>query len=202
VPPIVERIRQGLPPDLLDTAILTLMALGQSHAAPVLFELTSHRRPEIRVSAIGAIAALQPKGAEAVLRKSLSDTEPSVRSAAATALGEIKATDSVELLFQALDHGNLEASTAIGKLLKADQTDRLAGYLGKIPFRSLSPALAEILKRKDVPERAKLAIIGKLQEVGTPEVKTYLGEFLRTETANLSPNLSKALLRAIQEIAN
>src|SRR5262245_1701317 len=52
VPPLVERIRAGLPPDLLDTAIVTLMALGQQTAAPVLFDLVTHRRPEVRLRAI------------------------------------------------------------------------------------------------------------------------------------------------------
>src|SRR5262245_4457133 len=63
VPPLVERIRFGLAPDLLDTAIVTLMALGQPTAAPVLFDLASHRRPEVRLRAIEAVISLAPKGA-------------------------------------------------------------------------------------------------------------------------------------------
>ncbi|HEX2675588.1 MAG TPA: HEAT repeat domain-containing protein [Polyangiales bacterium] len=202
VVPILERIRQGLPPDLLDTAILTLMALGQSHAAPVLFDLTSHRRPEIRIHAIEAIVAIAPKGAEDALRKALSDQDPKVRSAAATGLGELKATGSVDVLFQALDHGNMEASTAIGKILKPGDVQRLLGYLGKIPFRSLGPALAEVLKRKDISERDKLQIVGRLQDVGTPEVKTYLGDFLHGAGDSISSSLSRAILKSMQEIAN
>ena len=202
VAPIVERVRKGLPPDLLDTAILTLMALGQPEAAPVLYELMSHRRPDVRVHAIEAVAALAPKGAETALSAALSDADAKVRSAAALALGEVKAAGSVERLFQALDRGNLEASTAIGKVLKPDQVARLITYLGKIPFRSLTPAIGELLGRKDITERDKIMVVGKLQEVGTPDVKAYLGDFLRLQSANISPALSKAILRAIQEIAN
>ena len=200
--PIVARIRQGLPPDLLETAIITLMALGQAQGAPVLFDLAAHRRPEIRMRALEALAVLGPTGAEAVLRNALSDIDPKVRSAAAVGLGDLKASASVETLFRALDRGNLEASTAIGKILNPDQVARLVSYLGKIPFGSLGPAIAEVLKRKDVSEREKLAVVGKLQEVGTPEVKTYLGEFLHSAGDSLSPALSRAILRVIQQIAN
>ncbi len=197
VPPLVARIHAGLPPDLLDTAIVTLMALGQSHAGPVLFELSSHRRPEIRTRAIEAITAIAPKGAEDVLRAALSDSDTKVRSAAATGLGELKAAGSVELLFQALDRGNMEASTAIGKILKAGDVSRLLSYLGKIPFRSLSPAFAEILKRKDIAERDKLSVVAKLQDVGTPEVKNYFGDFLHSSSDAISQALSRAILQAM-----
>lgn len=202
VVPILERIRAGLPPDLLETAIVTLMALGQSHAAPVLFDLAAHRRPEVRVRAIEAIVAVAPTGADAVLRKALSDGDAKVRSAAALGLGELKARDSVELLFVALDRGNLEASTAIGKVLQADQVPRLLSYLGKLPFRSLGPALAEILTRKDINDREKLTVVARLQDVGTPEVKTYLGDFLRVSGESISQPLSRAILKAMQAIAN
>ena len=57
------RIRQGLPPDLLDQAITTLMALSQPNAGPVLFELTAHRRADVRLHAVEAIAATNPPGA-------------------------------------------------------------------------------------------------------------------------------------------
>lgn len=202
VVPILERIRAGLPPDLLETAIITLMALGQSHAGPVLFDLAAHRRPEIRVRAIEAIVAVGPNGADAALRKALSDGDPKVRSAGAVGLGELKSADSVDLLFQALDKGNLEASTSIGKILKPEQAPRLLAYLGKIPFRSLSPALAEILTRKDISDREKLTVIARLQDVGTPEVKNYLGDLLRASGESMSQAVSRAILKAMQEIAN
>src|SRR6187402_2518234 len=60
VDPLVARIRKGLPPELLETALFTLMALGQPSAGPVLYELSTHRRPEIRLRAVEAIAAIKP----------------------------------------------------------------------------------------------------------------------------------------------
>ncbi len=202
VVPLLARIRLGLPPDLLETAILTLMALGQTHAAPLLLDLARHRRPEIRVQAIQALVAIAPKGAEDALRSALGDQDPKVRSAAALGLGELKAQGSVDLLFHALDRGNMEASTAIGKILKPDQVSRLLTYLGKIPFRSLGPALAEVLTRKDVSERDKLVVVGRLQDVGTAEVRSYLGDFLHTSGGAISQSLSRAILKSMQEIAN
>jgi hypothetical protein len=187
---------------LVGTAVITLMALGQPSAAPVLFELSAHRRPEVRVRAIEAIVAVAPKGATPVLRQRLGDQEATVRSAAAQALGELQATDAVDVLFLALDRGNLDASQALGKLLPAAQLPRLLGYLGKVPFRSMAPGLAEVLLRKDVSERDKLNVVARIQEVGTPEAKSYLGDFLRVNSDKVSQPLSRAILQAMQGIAN
>ena len=49
VEPLAARIRAGLPPELLDAAVLTLMALSQPNAGPVLYELCAHRRPQVRL---------------------------------------------------------------------------------------------------------------------------------------------------------
>src|SRR5688572_8487946 len=95
VDPIVARVRAGLPPDLLETSLVTLMALGQPQAAPLYYDLIEHRRPEIRLRAIEAIVALKPAGAEPALQRALADLDAKVRSAAALALGELRATGSV-----------------------------------------------------------------------------------------------------------
>jgi HEAT repeat protein len=201
VEPLAERIRQGLPPELLETAIVTLMALGQPKAGPVLYELTAHRRPDIRLRAVEAIAATNPPGAEDALSAALSDSDPRVRAAAATGLGEVGSASSLEKLFLALDRGNMEASGAIGRVMPPAQVKRLTGYLGQIPFRSLGPALAQVLRRSDVSESQKLELIARLQEVGTREVKGYLGDLIAAGAEGLSSNLSRAMLRAMQEIA-
>ena len=202
VPPLIERVRAGLPVDLLETAIVTLTALGQPQASPLFVELTSYRRPEIRIRAIEGLVALKPAGAEEVLRKALSDSDTKVRSAAALGLGELKATASLEVLFKALDHGNFEASLAIGQALKNDQVPRLLGYLGTVPFHALSPALTEILRRKDIGERDKLNVVSRLQEVGTHEVKVFFGDLMRITGEKLSPPVTRAVLQAVQQIAD
>jgi hypothetical protein len=202
VAPLIERIRAGLPADLLETGIVTLMALGHPQAAPLFFELAAHRRPEIRIRAIEAIVALKPAGSEEALRRALSDLDPRVRSAAALGLGELRATASVELLFRSLDHGNFEASQAIGLALKSDQVPRLLGYLGTIPFHTLAPALTEVMQRKDIGERDKLNVVSRLQDVGTHEVKNYFGDLMRATGEKLPPAVSRAVLQAMQQIAD
>jgi hypothetical protein len=202
VAPLVERVRAGLTSDLLETSIVTLMALGQQQAAGLFFELAAHRRPEIRIRAIEAIVALKPKGAQSVLEKALSDVDAKVRSAAALGLGELKATGSVELLFRALDHGNFEAAQAIGQALRSDQVQRLLGYLGTIPLRTLSPALTEIMSRKDISEKDKLSVVSKLQDVGTHEVKNYFADMMRATGDKLPAPVSRAVVQAMSEIAD
>jgi hypothetical protein len=202
VGPLIDRVHAGLPPDLLETSIVTLMALGQPQAAPLFFELLEYRRPDIRIRAIEGIVALKPKGAEEALQKSLSDMEPRVRSAAALALGEIRAQNSVELLFRALDKGNFEASQAIGQALRSDQVGRLLTYLGTIPFHTLAPALTEVMQRKDIAERDKLSVVSRLQDVGTHEVKNYFNDLLRETGGKLPAAVNRAVLQAMQEIAD
>jgi hypothetical protein len=202
VEPLAARIRDGLPPDLLEAAIVTLMALSQPNAGPILFELTAHRRPQIRLRAIEAIAASHPPGAEQALSAALSDDDTKVRSAAAVGLGDLGAKSALERLFLALDRGNLEASGAIGKVIAANDVHRLVSYLGKLPFHHLGPALAQVFLRPDVAESAKLEIVTRLEEVGTAEVKGYLGDLVTSSGQALAPNVSRALLHAMQEIAD
>jgi HEAT repeat protein len=202
VEPIVARIRAGLPPDLLETSLVTLMALGHPQAAPLYYDMLEHRRPEIRLRAIEAIVALKPAGAEPALQRALADLDPKVRSAAALALGELRATGSLELLFRALDRGTFEASQAIGQALRSDSVPRLLNYLGTVPFHSLAPAFTEILQRKDINEKDKLSVVSRLQDVGTHEVKTYFGDLVRIAGDKLPPAVNRAVLRAMQEIAD
>lgn len=201
-PPIIARVRAGLPPDLLETSIITLMALGQPQAGPLYLELMEHRRPEVRVRAIEAIVALKPKDAEPALQRALADLDPKVRSSAATALGEMRATGSIEQLFLALDRGTFEASQAIGHALRTDHVPRLLSYLGTLPFHHLAPAFTQVMQRKDIAEKDKLSVVSRLQEVGTREVKEYFGDLIRESGEQLAEPVRRAVLRAMQEIAD
>jgi HEAT repeat protein len=201
-PPIIARVRAGLPPDLLETSLITLMALGQPQAGPLYIELLEHRRPEVRVRAVEAIVALKPKDAEPALQRALADLDPKVRSSAATALGELRATGSVEQLFLSLDRGTYEASQAIGYALRTDHVPRLLSYLGTLPFHHLAPAFTQVMQRKDIAERDKLSVVSRLQEVGTREVKDYFGDLVRESGEQLAEPVRRAVLRAMQEIAD
>lgn len=194
VKPLAERIRRGLPEDLLELSIMTLLALGQPSAGPVLFELAMHRRPKIRALAIETIAAIKPPGAEGVLVAALSDNDEEVRAKAAVGLGEIGAAGSMETLFRALDRGVLDASEAIGKVITAKRVTHLLDYLNKIPLHSLGPALITVLGRSDVDTKAKLTIVSRLEEMATPEVKNHLVDFL----AKYGETAPKAVIRAVR----
>lgn len=191
VAPIVERIRHGLPPELLDVAIDTLTVLGRPEAGPVLFELAEHRRAAVRLRAVQAIAAIHPTGADRALTDALADSDASVRSAAASALGELGATGALDALFHALDRRIPEAASAIGHLARPAEVERFLGYLGQLPFPLVTPALGEMLQRSDLAERARLSIVHRLSELATPEVRAFL--------EGLVSNLSGAVRRAAED---
>ncbi len=174
VAPLSARIRRGLPPELLDAAIDALMVLGRPEAGPVLFELTSHRRPEVRARAILAIGATRPRGADRVLSAALADGDPTVRAAAATVLGELGATSAIDVLFQALDRGLPEAAVAIGRVARPADVTRFLGYLGRLPFEAVTSALREMLPRTDLAERSRLEVVHRVAELATPEVAVVL----------------------------
>ena len=67
---------------------------------------------------------------------------------------------------------------AIGQLARPADVDRFLGYLGQLPFDQVTPALSEMLHRDDLAERAKLAIVHRLTELATPEVRTFLEDFV------------------------
>lgn len=171
---IALRIRRGLPADVLDSAIDSLAALGRREAGPVLFALMSHRRSEVRSRAIDAVVAVEAAGADRALVAALSDGDPSVRSAAALGLGRLGARTASAELFLALERGVLEAATALGQVVDAAGVDRLLGFLGRVPLDALTPGFDELFARTDVAERSKLAVIGRLEGLATPDVRTYL----------------------------
>lgn len=183
VAPIAERIRSGLPSELTQFAVTTLGMIGRPEAGPVLIELLSHRQAEVRLAAVEAIAATEARGGGAALVRALDDMDGRVRSAAALGLGQLGHRPAVDTLFTALDRNVLEAATAIGQLATPEHLDRLTANLGRVPFDVLTPAFNELFARRDFAERAKLELVGRLAELATPQVKTYL-----TDLADQLPN--------------
>jgi len=195
VEPIVGRIRRGLPPDLLGVAVDTLMILGRPEAGPVLFDLMRHRRADIRLKAVQAILATLPRGHEGVLIEALNDTDPRVRGAAAEGLGSSGATRAVDALFHAMERGVPEASMAIAALARPSDVDRFLEVLGAVPFDTMTPALAEMLHRDGLADRAKIAIIHGLTELATAGVREFLEDFVN----NLEPDDQGPVRRAAED---
>lgn len=178
VTPIAERIRRGLPPDLLDVAIDTLSILGRPEAGPVLFDLTHHRRPAVRLKAVQAIAGLAPPGADRALIAALGDRDAAVRGAAAEGLGSLGATSGVDALFTAMERDVPEAPVAIGRIARPADVERFLGHLGRVSFDALVPALSEMLHRDELADAAKLAIVHRLTELATPGARQLLEDFV------------------------
>jgi len=178
VAPLADRIRRGLTAELLELAMDTLTILANPEAGPILFELATHRRADVRLKAVEAIIACEPQAADRVLVAALSDSDPRIRARAALGLGQLGARSATGSLFVAMDRGVMEAGQAIGQVASEGDVDRLLGYLGRFPFDALAPAFMEVLARDDLPEAAKLTVVARLAELATPEVKTFLEDFV------------------------
>lgn len=176
VRPLADRIRRGLSPDLLGMAVDTLTVLGQPSAGPVLIELLSHRRADIRLRAVQALAVCHPSDAATALAGVLSDGDASVRSAAATALGEVGGASALDALFRAFEHGITESGAAIARLANAEAARRVLGYLGHEPFTTLRPMLLAMLVRTDLDRRARLDIVARIGELATADARGLLEE--------------------------
>jgi len=176
VEPIAARIRSGLPAELTQFAVTTLGVLGRREGGPVLIEMLSHRDPAVRQAAVEAIAATEARGGREALVGALNDMVPSVRSAAALALGQLGEPQAVDTLFRALERDVFEAAQAIGQLATPAHMDPLFEFVGRMPFDVLTPAFNELIARGNFPDRAKIDLIGRLAELATAEVKTYLLE--------------------------
>jgi HEAT repeat protein len=195
VEPIVARVRRGLPPELLGVAVDTLMILGRPEAGPLLFDLVRHRRPDVRLKAVQAVVAAQPRGSRGALVAALSDGDPRIRGAAAQGLGSLGATEAMDALFLAMERRVPEAAMAIAQLARPADVERFLEDLGRVPFDPVTPALAEMLYRDDLAERAKLAIVHRLTELATPGVR----EFLEDYVGNLPPGQDDAVRRAAED---
>lgn len=198
VEPIAARIRAGLPPALLDTAIDALTVLARPEAGPILYELLTHRRPSVRVKAVQAILAARPSGAENALIAALQDLDPATRGAAALGLGQLRSRRATDALFLAFERNVPEAATALAQVVAANQVSRLLDFLGRASFDTMKPAISELLARSDVPERTKLDVLSRLGDLATGDVKAYLLEYIAT----IPPNDRSAVRRTAQEIAN
>lgn len=168
------RIRDGLAPELLDDSIAALTRMRRPEAGGVLARLVTHRRAAVRQQAIAAIVALHATGTEAALVAALDDGDPGVRGAAALALSQVGARGSLPALYRALSRGLPEAATAIGRLAPPAQSERLFALVPTLDFTLLARAFDELLHRADVPAATKLAIVTRLGERNTAEVRQFL----------------------------
>lgn len=194
VPHLASRIRRGLPPELLDSALDALTALARPTAGPVLGDLLRHRRPDVRRRAVAAIIACRGDDAGALLARALDDSDATVRSSAAVGIAELRTRSAMDALFLALERGVSEATVAIGRMGNESEVERVLGYVGRVPLDVLTPGLQEALTRTDLSERARLGVVQRLAELASPGVR----QFFTTVLQALPPGAA-SIRRAIEE---
>lgn len=195
---LLERVRAGLPPDMLEAALDALAVLNSPASRDVFIQMSRHRRESVRVRSVRALGSQRSPESEAALVVALGDAASSVRENAAEALGKTANTSSLGPLFLAFDRGVLNAGRSIAKLIPDDQVGRLTGLLGRVPFSSLTFVFDLLLSRRDLPEDTKLALVAQIAELGTSDARGYF-EALRTK---LPEDATARLRKAIDDAAS
>lgn len=197
-PQIAELLAKGLTLSLTEAALDTLGDLESEPTGAAIAPYAHHRLPKIRQSAVRALAKTKGKVAIATLRTALSDSDPMVRGLSATALGNLKAKEATNDLFAALDHRVNEAAASVGMVCGPDECEKLASRVGKFPFDVITSGLDQALFRTDLAEDNKIKIIGRLRELGTPEVNKFLRDVSKRMPKETSARLKQALDQAVQ----
>ena len=203
-PAVAEVLTRGLSLPLTQSAVETLGDLESDAGSAALAQYTSHRNAKVRRAAVKALTRTKGAAASGALKRALSDGDAVVRGTAASGLGALKAKDAVPDLFTALDHRVNEAAASIGQLCSAEQCEQLAGRLGKIPFDVVTGGLDQVLFRPaaDIPDDAKVKIIGRIREQGTIEGNKFLRDVQKRAVAPAaSARVRQALDQAVMATA-
>lgn len=189
LPTLIQRIGRGLPPAQLETAIRTLATLQAPSAEAALISLTSYRREEIRVAACQALGSMGAHGAYQALVRRLSDREQIVREAAAQALGQLGDEAALPVLVESIEHGNEAAARALGRLVPGGNHSPLLGYLDQIPIYRLTPALAEVMVRRDVSTDFKLRLLARVEKNPDGAARGFLEGLYAVHAEALDPRV-------------
>jgi HEAT repeat protein len=193
-------LNHGVNEVLTTQAIDTLGDLESAEGTPVLAQYASHRNVALRRAAVKAIVRTKGAAAAPALKKALGDQDAQVRGVAASGLGALKAKDAVPELFVALDHKIPEAAASIGQLCNPEQCEQLAAKIGKLPFDVVTGGLEQVLARPttDMPDDAKIKIIGRIREMGTGEANRFLKDVQTRLPKETSPRIKQAIEQAVK----
>jgi hypothetical protein len=197
---VVTRLRRGLPPQLTETAIDTLVKLQRPCAVPALLELTQHRRSQLRIKAIQALSDLKARSAQSALLYALDDPSPEVRSAAVSALASLGNARALPALFAAADRGVAGAWQAIGNLAGAGDFKRLWDRAQAGDVTVLRPALDAIMARSNLPTSAKVRVVHDLEKLGSPSARVCLVEWVASFKTEAVPPIRQALFDSIKRL--
>jgi HEAT repeat protein len=193
-------LNKGVNDQLTVQAIDTLGDLESPDGSAVLALYATHRNVSLRRAAVKAMIRAKGPAAGAALKKALGDQDAQVRGVAASGLGALKAKDAVPDLFIALDHKVAEAAASIGQLCAPEQCEQLAQKIGKLPFDIVTGGLEQVLARPatDMPDDAKIKIIGRVREMGTGEANRFLKDIQSRLPKETSPRIKQAVEQAVK----
>lgn len=191
---LAEFLRAGQPDAFTDHALEALGESGRTEALDVLAELATHRRDAARRSAYASIGRIEALRVTALLVAGLGDPDPRVRGICATALGRRPSSEALDALFRALARGVPEAAAAIGQAGDAASIARFHAHLERQPLAAMLSGYEAFLRRDDIAERDKLEIVGRLGEVASARVKTFLQALVATTDWRRAPRVRQAVL--------
>jgi HEAT repeat protein len=170
-----------------------------SSSAPIA-PYVQHRTADVRRAATRALVKTRGPAAVTALRKALRSSDAMVRGTAATGLGAMGAKEALADLFTALDHKVAEAAASIGQLCAPADCDKFAGRLGKLQFDVMTSGFDQILFRPpaEMPDDAKIKIVGKLRELGTKDAGKYLADVAERWPENWSKKVEQAIDAAVK----
>lgn len=197
---IGARLRQGLPPLLIEQAIDVLVAINKSSVGPVLLELTLHRRATVRQRAVMAIGVLKIRSAQSALLYCLDDPSPDVRSAAVFALGDVGDQRALQALLSAADHGADKALESVGKIARPQNLKLIFERARGGEVTLVKPALQVLMDRADFPLAGKLEIIKTLATLRSVSARALLVQWLEALKTSGHPRVRKALFDAIKQV--
>jgi hypothetical protein len=201
-PVVGALLERGSTPKVLDAALKTAAKLKVDTLSPAIAPYVQHRSEEIRRGAVKAL--LKTKGSAAVdaLKNALKSSDPVVRGTAATGLGTLGTKEALPDLFKAFDHGVAEAGASIGQLCTPEQCESFAERTGKVAFDVMVTGFDQILFRAptDIPDEEKIRLIGRMRELGTPEVGKYLADVGDRWPKDWSKKLKQAIDSAARAI--
>lgn len=197
---VANLLGRGTTDQLTTKAIETLADLESPDGSAVLALYATHRNVSLRRASVKALTRTKGPAAATALRKALGDQDAQVRGVAASGLGMLKAKDAVPDLFVALDHKVAEAAASIGALCTPDQCEQLATKIGKFPFDVVTGGLDQVLFRPaaEVPDDAKIKVIGRIREMGTQEANKFLKDVQSRLQKDASARIKQAVEQAVK----
>jgi hypothetical protein len=195
---IVARLRRGLPPKLIDPAIVALVQINKPVAGPVMLELTLHRRPQIRAQAVAALGALKVRSAQSSLLYALDDPSPEVRIAAVSALGVVGTSRALPALLTSADRGVDHVYDAYGAIASPKDSKPILERARGGQLMLVAPALRAMLARANFSLAGKLAILQEVSAIGTSEARACLVQW--QDAFKKDARLTRALGDAIKHL--